>query len=280
MAYGTDTARRLRTPTAVRTPPPGLSLDIATVVGISAAFLLIAGAIILGGRPGAFVDLPAIFIVLGGTFGVTVACYSLQDTAVAVRVIGQTVFRSASQPVDVARHLMQLSDAARRKGYLALQDYLPDLMQNGLLYRGISMVVDGDDAAEVERIMQSEQQTLADRHERTVSVLRKAAEISPAMGLIGTLVGLVQMLGNLEDPSTIGPSMAVALLTTFYGAVLANLVFTPLASKLERNAAEDSLLNEMYVMAAGSITRQENPRRLEMLLNTVLPPENKIVYFR
>ncbi|MEM9684047.1 MAG: MotA/TolQ/ExbB proton channel family protein [Pseudomonadota bacterium] len=257
-----------------------MSLDIATVVGISAAFLLIAGAIILGGQPGAFVDLPAIFIVLGGTFGVTVACYSLQDTAVAARVIGQTVFRSASQPVDVARHLMQLSDAARRKGYLALQDYLPDLMQNGLLYRGIAMVVDGEDAGEVERIMQSEQQTAADRHERTVSVLRKAAEISPAMGLIGTLVGLVQMLGNLEDPSTIGPSMAVALLTTFYGAVLANLVFTPLASKLERNAVEDDLLNEMYVMAAGSIARQENPRRLEMLLNTVLPPENKIVYFR
>jgi chemotaxis protein MotA len=257
-----------------------MSLDIATVIGIAAALLLVASAIVLGGRPSAFLDLPAILIVGGGTFGVTVACFSIHDMLVAFRVVGQTVFRAAQDPMDIARHLMQLSDAARRKGHLTLQDYLPDLMNNGLLYRGITMVVDGIDAAEVERIMQSELETMTERHIRTVSILRKAAEISPAMGLIGTLVGLVQMLGNLEDPSTIGPSMAVALLTTFYGAVLANLVFTPLASKLERNAMEDALASEMHVMAAGSIARQENPRRLEMLLNTVLPPENKIVYFQ
>lgn len=280
MAYGTDTARRPRTPAVVRTPPPTLSLDIATVVGITAAFLLIAAAIFLGGQPGAFFDLPAIFIVLGGTFGITVACFSTHDILVSFKVIGQTVFRISHDPVDVARHLMQLSDAARRKGHLSLQDYLPDLMNSGLLYRGIAMVVDGNEAPEVERIMQSDLQATTERQVRTVSVLRKAAEISPAMGLIGTLVGLVQMLGNLEDPSTIGPSMAVALLTTFYGAILANLVFTPLASKLERNAEEDAMINEMHVMAAGSIARQENPRRLEMLLNTVLPPEGKIVYFQ
>lgn len=280
MAYGTDTARRLRAPTAVRTPSPTLSLDIATVVGIAAAFMLIAAAILLGGQPAAFFDLPAIFIVLGGTFGVTVACFSTHDIAVAVRVVGQTVFRVSREPVEVARHLMQLSDAARRKGHLSLQDYLPDLASSGLLYRGIALVVDGNEAPEVERIMQSELQATTERQVRTVGVLRKAAEISPAMGLIGTLVGLVQMLGSLEDPSTIGPSMAVALLTTFYGAILANLVFTPLASKLERNADEDALINEMHVMAAGSIARQENPRRLEMLLNTVLPPDNKIVYFQ
>jgi chemotaxis protein MotA len=280
MAYGTDTARRPRTPAVVRTPPPTLSLDIATVVGITAAFLLIAAAIFLGGQPGAFFDLPAIFIVLGGTFGVTVACFSTQDIFVSFKVVGQTVFRISHDPVDVARHLMQLSDAARRKGHLSLQDYLPDLMNSGLLYRGIAMVVDGNEAPEVERIMHSDLQATTERQVRTVSVLRKAAEISPAMGLIGTLVGLVQMLGNLEGPSTIGPSMAVALLTTFYGAILANLVFTPLASKLERNAEEDAMINEMHVMAAGSIARQENPRRLEMLLNTVLPPEGKIVYFQ
>lgn len=280
MAYGTESGRRIRPHGIVRTPPPAMSLDIATVVGISAAFLLILAAIVIGGRPLAFFDLPSIFIVFGGTFGVTVACFSLRDTAIAFRIVGQTVFRAAQDPVEVARHLMQLSDAARRKGHLSLQDYLPELMNSGLLYRGVAMVADGSEAAEVERIMQSELEATTERQVRTVGVLRKAAEISPAMGLIGTLVGLVQMLGNLEDPSTIGPSMAVALITTFYGAVLANLVFIPLAAKLERNASEDALINEMHVMAAGSIARQENPRRLEMLLNTVLPPENKIVYFQ
>ena len=110
-------------------------------------------------------------------------------------------------------------------------------------------------------------------------VLRKMGEFSPAMGLIGTLVGLVQMLGHLDDPSTIGPSMAVALLTTFYGAVLANIVFLPLASKLERNSAEETLVNNVYLMGAASIGRQENPRRLEMLLNSVLPPAKRVRYF-
>ena len=99
------------------------------------------------------------------------------------------------------------------------------------------------------------------------------------MGLIGTLIGLVQMLGSLDDPSTIGPAMAVALLTTFYGVLLATLVFSPLASKLERNAAEEALLNNVYVTATSSIGRQENPRRLEMLLNTILPPAKRIQVF-
>lgn len=280
MAYGTDTITRARPPGAMRTPPARVSLDIATVMGISVAFLLIATAIILGGSPGAFFDLPAVFIVIGGTFGVTTACFSLHDILVASRVVTQTVFRTTRSPAPAARHVMQLADIARRKGVLSLQDFLSDLVNTGLLYRGIAMVVDGSSAEEVERIMQQELRATVERHTRTVGVLRKAAEISPAMGLIGTLVGLVQMLGNLEDPSTIGPSMAVALLTTFYGAVLANLVFTPLASKLERNTTEESLINQLYVMAAGSIARHENPRRLEMLLNTVLPPGHRIVYFR
>lgn len=280
MAYGTDTVSPIRPPGALKTPPARVSMDIATIIGISAAFMLIATAIVLGGSPGAFVDLPAICIVFGGTFGITTACFSLNDIFVAFRVVTETVFRTARSPSPAARHVMQLADIARRKGVLALQDYLPDLVNTGMLYRGVAMVVDGSTAEEVERIMLRELRATADRHTRTVGVLRKAAEISPAMGLIGTLVGLVQMLGNLEDPATIGPSMAVALLTTFYGAVLANLVFTPLASKLENNSNEETLINQLYVMAAGSIARQENPRRLEMLLNTVLPPGHRIVYFR
>ena len=105
------------------------------------------------------------------------------------------------------------------------------------------------------------------------------AEFSPAMGLIGTLIGLVQMLGNLQDPTTIGPAMAVALLTTFYGAVLANMVFLPMASKLERNANEEALINQIFLLASVSVGRQENPRRLEMMLNSILPPSQRVAYF-
>lgn len=278
MVYGTGTVNRPGT--RVETPRPRLSLDIATIFGISGAATLIITAIVLGGAPGVFVNLPAIFIVLGGTFGVTTACFSLGDMSAATGVVSQTVFRTAQEPAPTARHVMQLAEIARRRGVLSLQDYLPNLAKTSLLYRGIALAVDGNIGDDVERVMQREMQSAALRNVRTASVLRKAADISPAMGLIGTLVGLVQMLGNLEDPSTIGPSMAVALLTTFYGAVLANVVFTPLAAKLERNAAEDGVVNQIYLMAATSIARQENPRRLEMLLNTVLPPEHRIAYFR
>jgi chemotaxis protein MotA len=110
-------------------------------------------------------------------------------------------------------------------------------------------------------------------------VLRRASEVAPAMGLIGTLVGLVQMLGSLSDPSAIGPAMALALLTTFYGAVLGNVVLSPLAAKVERAAEEDALVKTLYTIGAVSIARQENPRRLEMLLNAVLPPGKRIQYF-
>ena len=140
-------------------------------------------------------------------------------------------------------------------------------------------MVDGLPAEEVERILTQDNQATFERHLRSAGVLRRAGEVAPAMGLIGTLIGLVQMLGNLDDPSSIGPAMAVALLTTFYGAVLANMVFTPLATKLERNAQVESVVRQIYTIGAASISRQENPRRLEMMLNTILAPRQRVTYF-
>lgn len=280
MAIGTNTAHSVASRHTANSRPARSALDLATTIGMSAAFLLIVAAIILGGSPGAFFDAPAVFIVLGGTFGVTTACFSLSDIGLAFRVVLRAIFHSANNPTEAAHRALLLAEAARRKGILTLEDYLTDFSDSGLFQRGLEMVTDGSEAEEVERFMQQELEASVQRHQRTIGVLRKAAEVSPAMGLIGTLVGLVQMLGNLEDPSSIGPSMAVALLTTFYGAVLANIVFSPLAAKLERNSTEEQLINRLYVMTAGSVARQENPRRLEMLLNTVLPPGNRIVYFQ
>jgi len=261
-------------------PPAARSaVDIATIVGIPGAFLLIFAAIYLGGSPGAFINLPSICIVVGGTLGVTTACYSLRDMMNAVRVVAQTVLHRSRDPAAAAIHALQLAQIARYRGALALQPHVDRTLSERMLHRGLTMVMDGTPGDEIERIMQQELQATAQRHTRSASVLRKAADISPAMGLIGTLVGLIQMLGNLEDPSTIGPAMAVALLTTFYGAILANMVFMPLASKLERNSSEETMINHLYVMAAASIGRQENPRRLEMLLNTILPPGHRVEYF-
>ena len=263
----------------VRPPSVRSIVDIATLFGIIGAFALIITAIILGGSPYAFIDIPSICIVIGGTFGITTACYSFRDIWTAHSIVASTVFYHTRSPSSAALHAVQLAQLSHRKGLLAMEPYVPRLLNEEMLHSGLKMLLEGATANEIEPIMQGEMRAAARRHTRTVGVLRKAAEISPAMGLIGTLVGLVQMLGNLSDPSTIGPSMAVALLTTFYGVVLANMVFTPLASKLERNSSEEALINQIHVMAATSIGRHENPRRLEMMLNTILPPDHRIEYF-
>ena len=260
-------------------PPVGRArLDLATILGIGSAVIFVATAIVLGGSINAFFDARSVFIVLGGTIGVTTACFSLNDMATAIRVTAQTVFHRTQNPAAAAIHVLQLAQITRYRGVLVLQQHL-GAVNDRVLHRGLSMVLDGTPGDTIDRLLQQEIQATAQRQARSASVLRKAAEISPAMGLIGTLVGLVQMLGSLSDPSTIGPKMALALLTTFYGAVLSNLVFTPLAAKLERNSSDEILINQLHAMAAASIGRQENPRRLEMLLNTILPPGSRIDYF-
>ena len=238
MALNPNPSARAAPQGSLQAPHAKASVDIATLAGLSIAFLLVITAIILGGSPEAFFDIKAVFIVIGGTFGVVIACFSLRDMGTAFKIVAQAVFRTSRDPSEAAVHVLRIAEIARRQGVLAMQQYLPGLASTGMFYRGVSMAIDGVPGEEIERIMRRELQSATQRNTQTVSILRKAADISPAMGLIGTLVGLVQMLGNLEDPSTIGPSMAIALLTTFYGAILANMVFTPLASKLERNSAE------------------------------------------
>lgn len=255
------------------------SMDIATILGLIIGFSLVATAIFLGGSPGSFINAPSILIVIGGTFAVTTACFTLGEMRRTMRVVLKTFSNSNRDPSEAAVHVLQIAEMARKQGVLALQNVLGSLQNEPFLLKGMGMVVDGTPGEEVETIMRPDMLATVQRHQKSTSVLKKMAELSPAMGLIGTLIGLVQMLANLDDPSSIGPSMAVALLTTFYGAVLANMVFTPMAAKLERNSAEEALVNQVYVLAAGSIGRQENPRRLEMLLNSILPPAKRVRYF-
>jgi chemotaxis protein MotA len=255
-------------------------LDLATVVGLGGAALLIGVALLLGGSAASFVDVPAVLIVIGGTALVTTACFSLGDMRRTVSVLRTTVRPSPRQPEDAAVRVLGLADVARRQGLLKMQGPALDLLRRDpILHKGLSLVIDGLPEAEVEAILRHELTSAVHRSRTAVGVLRKAAEIAPAMGLIGTLIGLVQMLGNLDDPSTIGPSMAVALLTTFYGAILGTVVFTPLASKLERNAADEHLVARVHLLGVLSIGRKDNPRRLEMQINSVLPPGSRVSVF-
>ena len=258
---------------------PSSGLDLATLVGLIAGFGLISSAIILGGDPLAFINPPSILIVIGGTIAVTSMCFTIREMTGALKIIAKSFFYSTYQASDAALQMLEISEMARKKGVLSLQNMMDSLKEQPFLYKGMLMVVDGTPSEEVESIMRLERNATLERHKKGASILRKAAEYAPAMGLIGTLIGLVQMLGNLEDPTTIGPAMAVALLTTFYGAVLANMVFSPMAAKLERNSTAEATVTSVYMMAISSIGRQESPRRLEMLINSCLPPSKRIQYF-
>lgn len=255
------------------------TVDLATFLGLGGAAALIATALALGGSAESFVNIPSALIVLGGTFTVTTMCFSLTEIFQAQFMLFGTLFRAARDASAAATKMLELAVFARRAGLLELQRMADKYGSEPFLQQALVMVADGSTGDLIERVLKTDIAATASRHAKGASVLRKGAEIAPAMGLIGTLVGLVQMLGRLDDPSTIGPAMAVALLTTFYGAILANVVLSPLASKLERNSREEILIKNIYLMAAVSISRQENPRRLEMLLNSVLPPSKRVQFF-
>ncbi len=279
MATISETGKDLRRGLGTTAESAAPTIDFATLVGVSGAFLVIGAAMVLGGSPESFVDLPAILIVVGGTFLVTTVSFSLAEVRYAQRVMLRAVVYHAESPRNAALRILYLADAARRNGPLALEKELNASAHSRFLAQAIALVIDGFPAEEIEHLLGRERHATGERHVRSAGVLRRAGEVAPAMGLIGTLVGLVQMLGNLQDPSTIGPAMAVALLTTFYGAVLANMVFHPLASKLERNSEVEAMVDQIYAIGAASISRQENPRRLEMTINAILSPAQRVSYF-
>ena len=256
-----------------------LNIDLPAILGLMLGFALIVSAMVLGGSPTAFFDLPALLIVIGGTIAVTAVSFSGDELFATQKTIGQALMNGRGDPRNAARTIVKLAEKARADGILSLQAVPGLYAKEPFLSRAMHLVIDGTSADDLEKILQTEVRSMASRHIRSTHVLRRAAEVAPAMGLIGTLIGLVQLLGNLDNPSSIGPSMAVALLTTFYGAVLANMVLTPLATKLERNSSEETLMNTVYTLGAASIGRRENPRRLEMLLNTLLPPAQRISHF-
>ncbi|MCK9993552.1 MAG: chemotaxis protein MotA [Alphaproteobacteria bacterium] len=254
-------------------------MDLATILGLGGGVLLVLISVMLGGNAVAFLNLPSLLIVLGGTITVTMISYSIPEMLNTQRLILQTLFTARDDVQQIAREVIAISERARRQGEKDIERLIKTLADKPMLARGFTMILDGIPAADVEQILRQEVSAMVNRHNRSAGILRRAAEVAPAMGLIGTLVGLVQLLGNLQQPDTIGPAMALALLTTLYGTVLSNMVFAPLASKLERNSANEAMILQVYALGAASISRQENPRRLEMLINSILPPAKRVRYF-
>ncbi|NJB67941.1 chemotaxis protein MotA [Desulfobaculum xiamenense] len=249
-------------------------MDLATLIGIVLSFGLVAAAIVTGGSPLIFVNIPSVLIVVGGTIGATMVNYPLSHILGVMGVIKKTFFAGMESPAEIIEKFMDYANRARREGILSLEPLIKEI-DDHFLKKGLQLTVDGLEPQTIQEILETEISYLEDRHSIGAEICSTLGAFAPAMGMIGTVIGLVQMLQTMSDPSTIGPAMAVALLTTFYGAVLANLVFNPMAGKLKTRSKEEVLLKEMVMHGILSISKGENPRIIEEKLNSFLPPRDR-----
>jgi len=246
-------------------------LDIATIIGLVLGVVVVAGAIVLGGAPQMFVDVPSVVVVIIGAIAATFTAFPLSNLLKLPKVLMKAVFSKPSSVDGILKQLVGFAEVARRDGILALENHV-DEIEDPLLVQGIQMAVDGTDPELIEAIMEADLENMISRHELGKGVLDCLGKYAPAFGMIGTLIGLVTMLGDMSDPSGIGAGMAVALLTTLYGAIMANAIFLPLADKLALRSNEEILAKTIVIKGVISIQSGDNPRVVEQKLKTFLPP--------
>ncbi len=264
----------------VRIPTMGKVLDLVSVFGLIFSIGLIIAAISMGQSDANFVNGPSVMIVVLGTLTASCIPYTGAELKQSLGTIMTSFLRPVWNVKQLATGLLDLAIIARKKGLLSMAGYEPQTKNEPFLLYAMGLVTDGYNYDDVKRILSQNIDKEEERAKRAASILKRASEVAPAMGLIGTLVGLVQMLAELENPEAIGPAMAVALLTTFYGAILGTVVMSPLAAKIEKNAADRVAVKTMIMRTALSMIKQENPRNLEMDINGLLPPSLRINYFK
>jgi len=248
------------------------AMDIATLIGIFGGSLLIIISIMVGGGLGGFINIPSLLIVIGGTVSAVLVQYPLGDVLGIMAVVRQTIFAQSYDPKELIDLIIKLAEEARRDGLLALEKRIKEI-DDYFIKAGLQLAIDGTEPEILRDILYKELENLEDRHRKGQGIFEAFGAFAPAFGMIGTLIGLVLMLRTMKDPSTIGPSMAVALITTFYGAVLSNLIFLPLGGKLKERTKEEVKIREMVIEGIMSIQSGDNPRLVEQKLLTFLPPK-------
>ncbi len=247
-------------------------MDLATVIGIIAAFGLMLMAILQGGSLGIFIDIPSVLIVIGGSMGVALINFPLGDILSAVNVAKKAFLVKEKSIIELIAQLMDFANKARKEGILSLQSAM-DSVDDDFLVKALQMAVDGQEPDDLKNMLNTEIDYIQERHTKGADIFASIGAISPAMGMIGTLIGLVQMLQNMSDPSSIGPAMAIALLTTFYGAVIANIIANPLSGKLKTRSKTELLSKTVIVEGMESILSGENPRVMEQKLHAYIAPK-------
>jgi len=248
-------------------------MDLATFIGIVGAFLVVIFSMSLGGPLSIFFDLPSVLMVVVGSTFVVLMKFSLKQFLGAMKVAGRAFSYKLTEPTDLIAEVVVLADAARKGGLLTLEG---KEVSSDFLKKGIQLLVDGHDADVVKGVLKKELGQTLERHDTGQKIWRAFGDVGPAMGMIGTLVGLVAMLANMSDPKTIGPAMAIALLTTFYGAILANMIALPIADKLVLRKSEEARIKSMMIDALLGIQAGQNPRIIEEMLRTYLAPKQRI----
>ncbi len=249
-------------------------MDLATLIGLIGAFGIVLTSIILGGSASTFVNTPSLLVVLGGTVMVVMMKFSIGQFAGAAKIAIKAFLHKPVKPESLIENSVELAKTARQGGLLALEDaeVVDDFMKSGL-----GLLIDGHPADTVKVMLQKDLNQTVQRHQDGQQIFKAIGDVGPAMGMIGTLIGLVQMLANMDDPKQIGPAMAVALLTTLYGAILANMFALPIADKLALRSSEEQTNKSLIIDALLSIQSGQNPRIIESMLESYLPKSQRKV---
>ena len=250
-------------------------MDIASLIGLILAIGLIFASIAIGNPPfTAFIDIPSLLVVLGGASAAVLICFPIGSLLRSPMIALKVILNKSEDRLALIRQIVELAETARRDGLLALESKVQDI-ENTLVKTGIQMAVDGNSPEVVEEVLRTEVEAIASRHREGKNIMDQLGRFAPAYGMIGTLMGLIMMLQDMSDPSGIGAGMAVALITTLYGAVVANVFFSPFAEKLGLISRNEMVSFEIAIRGVMAIQSGESPRAIDQRLRTFLPPKQR-----
>ena len=247
-------------------------MDLATLLGIMGALGVITASVTIGGNPLGFINVPSMLVVLGGTIMVVLSRVTLAQFLGSFKVAAKAFLYKGCTPEELIKEAVDMSNVVRRDGILALED---KPITHPFLSKGINMCIDGQEPDVIRHCLANDINLTIQHQDTGANMFTATGEVAPAMGMIGTLIGLVQMLGSMEDPRSIGPAMAVALLTTLYGAIIANAVAIPIAEKLKLRRTEESLNKKLILESVAGIQNGTHPKVLEQMLVNYLPEEKR-----
>ena len=249
-------------------------MDLGTLIGLVIAWALVIWSLIIGVGVGPYLDFPSFLIVVGGSIGIVMSAIPIPKMLSGLKSASKAFVHISQSEQSLINQLVDFAVKARRDGILSLESE-EENMKDEFLRKGIRLAVDGTEPEVIKTVLEMDYENMAVRHDGNIFVVSYFIDIAPAMGMIGTLIGLVAMLLNMSDPAAIGPAMAVALITTFYGSIIANMIATPIATKMTIRSTEERHLREIMLAGIMAIQSGDNPRIVEQKLNAFLPPSQR-----